>query len=702
VPIYKPHERQKEAHRAFLTDGFKQGVLLWSRQNGKTFWSVNHAWMSAVAKQGRYFIVFPTYKQAKDTVWAQYLHTIPKELIKEVNATDLKVTLHHLKGTLKLPDGTVIEANHDPDLPPSTIELKGSDDADRLRGMKANGIIFDEYAIQEPEHWDSVFRPMFTTTGGWAAFISTPKGFNHFYDMVLRAEANPKSWFLSKSTWRDNPYIDPDYIADTRRDYDDKGELSTFMQEYELEFRSVEGAVYPEFNRDIHVIDPDKVPLEGTIYAGIDFGWENPSAVIFVLIDREDNWYIFDEIYATKTITKDMSQIIKTKLGDKRLTLLVGDSAQQENIEIMRQEALPIVPVSKTTGSIQAGIALVGEKLKPRIQLVGDPKPKMYVSSTCRHFIEEMEGYRYPSKKLDRNLQDVPIKNNDHGCFVAGTIVNRKPIEQIGEYMGNKKVYEYQLGNTTVTVTPDHPILTDRGLVRIDTLRYTDTIWQKRLFTTVTNGQETPVPLSGAIRCITSALARQMQAIGRDSTDMSGGKQTARYPLALIFTTLMAIPSITHLLISAAYSLANTKATTPLVRSAKRMVENKRRLLSKLLPNGQKPKKVKPLEKKWAKKTPSISQGIRLKETATFAKSDTLQKHSLVDGATQTVKPLRYVGVRPTYNLRTKSGMYQANGIVFSNCDAIRYLALHMKYGMEKGDRPIKVNLQFNQYGMLE
>jgi len=33
----------------------------------------------------------------------------------------------------------------------------------------------------------------------------------------------------------------------------------------------------------------------------------------------------------------------------------------------------------------------------------------------------------------------------------------------------------------------------------------------------------------------------------------------------------------------------------------------------------------------------------------------------------------RYVGRVPVYNLKTKSGMYLANGLLVSNCDALRY-----------------------------
>ena len=49
------------------------------------------------------------------------------------------------------------------------------------------------------------------------------------------------------------------------------------------------------------------------------------------------------------------------------------------------------------------------------MQLVGDPKPSMFIHKSCRNFIFEMESYRFPEKKEERNESDVPIKENDHG-----------------------------------------------------------------------------------------------------------------------------------------------------------------------------------------------------------------------------------------------------------------------------------------------
>lgn len=410
---YVPHAKQTAAHRAFLVEGYKRGVLLMGRQSGKTYFSVNHAWLSALVKQGRYFIVFKTYKQAHEVVWRQYVPLIPKELIYNLNERDLLIELNYFEGPITLPDGTTIQVSADESKPRSTIQLLGSDQADSHRGFRAEGIIFDEYADQDPNNWDAVYKHFFTTTDGWAIFMGTPRGYNHFYDLVQYAQEDDR-WFYQEATWRDSPYVKREFIEEERREADKQGKLSTFLQEVELEFRAVQGAVYPQFDRKVHIVRPSDIPSDLTVYIGADFGYHT-TAFIFVGIDKDQNWYIFDEVYGRQEILEDILPQVREKIGDKRLVLIVGDSAAKDAIEYTASKGYPITPVVKRSDSITHGIDLIRNMLKPRIQLVGNPKPTLFISSVCKNLIQELEAYKYPEEKKERNPSEQPVKEDDHG-----------------------------------------------------------------------------------------------------------------------------------------------------------------------------------------------------------------------------------------------------------------------------------------------
>jgi len=341
---------------------------------------------------------------------------IPKELVYKTNEQDLLIELHYLENTnMILPDGTKTIINHDKSKPRSSIQLLGSDQADSHRGFKGDGIVFDEYADQDPANWDAVYKHFFTTTDGWAIFMGTPRGYNHFYDLIEDAKENDR-WYYDTATWRDSPYVKEEFIKEERTEAERKGTLSTFLQEVELEFRSVQEAVFPMFDRKVHVVKPEEIPKEGTLVLGMDFGWAegHPTAVEFILVDREQDWYIFDEIVVTQTKLEDVFEMIKQKTPpDMRISVIVGDKARPDLIDLMASKGLPITPAPARANSVAVGIQLLGEKLMPRERLVGLPKPKMFFTSNCKHTIRQFENYKYKEKPKEGAMNENPIKDED-------------------------------------------------------------------------------------------------------------------------------------------------------------------------------------------------------------------------------------------------------------------------------------------------
>lgn len=715
---YTASKKQAAAHKAFMTDGFKRGVLFWGRQAGKTFWSVNHAWISAVKDQGRYFIVFKTYKQAHEVVWRQYVPLIPKELIYKTNEADLLIELHYLENTpLTLPDGTTVMINHDKNKPRSTIQLLGSDQADSHRGFKANGIIFDEYADQDPDNWTAVYEPMFTTTNGWAVFMGTPRGYNHFYDMNIDAQATD-DWFYQQATWRDSAYVSAEHIARAKRDADRKGTLSTFLQEYELEFRSIQGAVFPQFDRDVHVVKPFEIPEELTIYSGIDFGYHT-TACLFVGIDKDQNWYVYDEVYGREEILKDIIPRIRQKLGEQRLVLMVGDSQAKDAIETMALE-FPITPVVKRADSIIHGIDLIRTKLKPRIQLVGDPKPTLFISSVCKNFIKEIEAYKYPEEKKDRNPSELPMKEDDHGCFIASTTILTKdgPVfidtiragdkvltpfgEEIvinAQSMGVKKVKGYD----RFIATPDHPILSSRGIAPVDALGYYDKVWlqtsQKQFTLTeyliagiLTQKKEVSDFIFGAL------LTRSLEARLATSIEMSGNIIEEVFLKDILSTTLKDMTT-TALKLS---NLLQAKNTLNIITGENTKVTKR---FSKILDRLRKYGIVPMLAESGIQNMGDVLgwEDRAWLSTVMCAVQDTILTSLVGVGSVLEDVKLRISDEQEVFNLATPSGMYFANGILVSNCDALRYLVLHLKYGLVKDDRPLEFEMtkHANEYGLI-
>ncbi len=122
----------------------------------------------------------------------------------------------------------------------SLYQLIGSDNIDSLVGTNPKIIIFSEYAIQSPAAWDYL-RPILDVNKGYAVFISTPRGKNHFFEMVNRAKNNP-DWFCEVLSVRDTGVLSDDDISKIRAEGVSE---ELIEQEYYCSFnRGVEGSYY--------------------------------------------------------------------------------------------------------------------------------------------------------------------------------------------------------------------------------------------------------------------------------------------------------------------------------------------------------------------------------------------------------------------------------------------------------------------------
>lgn len=373
---------------------------------------------SCMLNQGPHHIVFKEYQQAETVAWNQYLHLIPKDIIKDTNKSTLTVTFHHFNGTVKFPWGEQ-QIVADQSKPPSTIRLLGSDKADSHRGGESYGMIFDEYQDQDRYGWDYVYQPMLLTTDGWAIFMGTAKDKDSWNEMLDRAE-HSKDWYFARATWRDNPKIakaekETGLMTRLRKEAEEDQTLGAFLQEHELIPFSQQGAVYPTFSKDIHVISSDDVPKEGTDYAVLDFGFAegHPLALGLIRITRDDIWYQWDEIHGTGIQLEEALAEMKYKLGDRQLSGIIADSARPDLIEWMASKGYPVIPSPKKQNSILAGIDLMRKRIKPKIQVTGNPQPNYFVSRNCKKTIYEWTHYRYKEVKEDRPPTDLPEKRHD-------------------------------------------------------------------------------------------------------------------------------------------------------------------------------------------------------------------------------------------------------------------------------------------------
>lgn len=297
---YTPRPYQLPILKA-LDSGYKRVLAILPRRSGKDITALNYMIRRMYEEPGVYYYIFPTYSQAKKVIWdsitmegTRVLDYFPDVLTIAMNSQEMKIRVRTRCGSESL------------------FQLVGSDRYDTLMGTNPRGCVFSEYALQDPLAFQYL-SPILTANGGWALFLSTPRGKNHLYDLRELARKSP-DWFLMHINVEDTKHIPMEEIERERRE----GIMSEDMiqQEYYCSFaRGVEGSYYGKYI--------DTARLEGRIgcvpwqsslqvHTAWDIGVRDSTCIIFFQMVNQ-NVHIIDYFEGSKEGLETYVNLIKSK-----------------------------------------------------------------------------------------------------------------------------------------------------------------------------------------------------------------------------------------------------------------------------------------------------------------------------------------------------------------------------------------------------
>lgn len=187
---FAPRSYQLPVFEAF-DRGIKRFCEVWHRRSGKDSTFINAAVREMYKRKGTYWVLYPELKQGRKIFW----DGMNKEgfKLREHFPPELVIGMNNLEMKIELENG-------------SMFQVVGADKLDkRLVGTNPIGVIFSEYSLMSPATWDFV-RPILLENDGWAAFLFTPRGKNHAFDLWNAVRDNPL-WHTSLLT-----------VNETRRD----------------------------------------------------------------------------------------------------------------------------------------------------------------------------------------------------------------------------------------------------------------------------------------------------------------------------------------------------------------------------------------------------------------------------------------------------------------------------------------------------
>jgi hypothetical protein len=223
-------------------------------------------------RPGNYWHLLPEFEQARRAIWTAVNPHTGRRRIDEAFPHELRENTNDSTMFIRFKNG-------------STWACLGSDRYDAAMGASPAGLTFSEYALSNPSAW-GYLRPMLEENGGWAIFITTPRGRNHAFDMLNYARRQ-EGWFAEALTARETGALSQEQLDKALEEYvsiygRDAGQ-AMFDQEMMVSFNAaVLGAFYAMEMADVRsegrvlAIEPD---ISKPIHRAWDIGVRDDTAI---------------------------------------------------------------------------------------------------------------------------------------------------------------------------------------------------------------------------------------------------------------------------------------------------------------------------------------------------------------------------------------------------------------------------------------
>jgi hypothetical protein len=401
--------------------GGRRAIAIWPRRHGKDDLALHYTACAAHERVGVYWHLLPQQNQARKAIWDAVNPHTGRRRIDDAFPKDLRETTREQDMLIRFKTG-------------STWQVIGSDNYDALVGTPPIGVVFSEWALSSPQAW-SLIRPILLENGGWAIFITTPRGRNHAYRMFQMAEASG-DWFAEHLTAETTGVFTAEQLATEKAELvTERGEAdgeAIYDQEYMCSWSAALPGAY--YARIIDQIERDgaltRVPYNPArqVHTAWDLG-ASDTFVIWFMQKTPGGWAAIDYVANTSVGVDWYVREIKSRPYIYGEHLLPHDA---DNKNLALPEAASIAETVRTMGLQNVRVVPRTPSVANDINEVRKVLPTcVFDAEKCAHGVDALRSYR---RVWDENLKayrDTPLHDwASHPADAFRTFAVGKPQER--------------------------------------------------------------------------------------------------------------------------------------------------------------------------------------------------------------------------------------------------------------------------------
>ncbi|RMF53116.1 MAG: hypothetical protein D6746_15990 [Bacteroidetes bacterium] len=164
------------------------------------------------------------------------------------------------------------------------------------------------------------------------------------------------------------------------------------------------GQYFKEWNRDIHVIKPFKIPDSWKRFIAMDWGYTAPFAVLWLAIDHDGRIYVYRELYDTQYTVDRLSNEIKKLSGDEEILYVIADPSLWSITQYEKGESIAMQMIANGLHMFKGDNNRLSGSQNIRNYLSVNPaddKPMLQVFDTCHNLIRTLPSLVHDKRKVE-------------------------------------------------------------------------------------------------------------------------------------------------------------------------------------------------------------------------------------------------------------------------------------------------------------
>jgi len=179
----------------------------------------------------------------------------------------------------------------------------------------------------------------------------------------------------------------------------------------EGDWNVAEGAVFSEFNAQVHIVRPEEIPYNWTRIRACDYGFSAPSCVLWGAIDWDGCIWIYRELYQTRLTAEELAKVIlELEAYDPNITSSVLDRSCWNKMGLGKSIAQTMIEQGLRWLPSNSDRMQGKQEVHRRLLVDEYGQPKLRIFNTCTNLIRTL-----PSLPMSKtNSEDVDTKAEDH------------------------------------------------------------------------------------------------------------------------------------------------------------------------------------------------------------------------------------------------------------------------------------------------